>query len=237
MHWNNKIRPRVTFIKDSYDENFEKNSVFRRFKDDEGTGGGNGNGNGNSDGKPEDKEKKEEDGNGKPGEKPGDKPEDKDNKDDKENKKEKDDKKFTQSDVDKIVQDRLDRERQKQEGEKLKAQGEFQKLYEASIPKIEALEKENEGLKTTVKKLSEDANKQIDSLTDKWPKELKELDPGKEDAEARMAWYQKHLSLAKRLGVDKKAPDDESQRGEKDSKTNVAASYIANTYSGPVQKK
>jgi hypothetical protein len=143
-----------------------------------------------------------------------------------------DDKKFTQSDIDRIVSERLTREKEKQERESREKQGEYEKLYGEVKPKFEQTTQENETLKKRLEALETAGHKQIDDLVKDWPKEVKDLDPGKDSLESRQAWVERVKPLAQKLGANGKAPDLEGGdkgKGGKSAPVSVDK-FMANRY-------
>lgn len=141
-------------------------------------------------------------------------------------------KKFTQVDVDRIISERLQREKEKQEREAKEKQGEFQKLYEEVKPKFDGTITENETLKKRLVAIETAAHKQIDELIKDWPKEVKELDPGKVDFEVRQTWAERVKPLAQKLMFGGKSPNFEAgDKGKSGGKSdNVVHDFMRKRY-------
>lgn len=133
-----------------------------------------------------------------------------------------DDKKFSQADLDRVVSERLQREKDKQERDAKEKQGEFEKLYGEIKPKFETTVQENETLKLRLQALETAGHKQIDSLIKDWPKEVKDLDPGNKDLESRQLWVERVKPLADKLVNGGRAPNLET--GDKGKGNNKAGS-------------
>lgn len=144
-----------------------------------------------------------------------------------------DEKKFSQADIDRVVSERLQREKEKQEREKQEKQGEFEKLYGEVKPKFEQTVQENETLKKRLEALETAGHKQIDDLVKDWPKEIKDLDPGKDSLENRQLWVERVKPLAQKLASGGKAPNMETgDKGAKRNNTdNLAQDYMMRRYS------
>ena len=143
-----------------------------------------------------------------------------------------DDKKFSQADLDRVVSERLQREKDKQEREAKEKQGEFEKLYGEVKPKFESAIQENETLKKRLEALETAGHKQIDDLVKDWPKEVKDLDPGKDSLENRQAWVERVKPLAQKLATGGKAPNLETgDKGKGGNKAgNVAQDFMSKRY-------
>jgi hypothetical protein len=112
------------------------------------------------------------------------------------------DKKFNQADVDRIVQERLDRE-------KKKASGEFKALYEEETTKREAAERRAAELETERKaaRTQERTNLQVE--IDALPEEVKAMAPdlkAKGGIEKVRGWLPTAQKLAEKLGAAGKMP-------------------------------
>lgn len=125
---------------------------------------------------------------------------------------------FTQADVDRIVKERLAREQAKAEAAAKKAkedadqasmkeQEKWKELatqHETRIAELEPLTKTQAERLTAFEQL---IAKQLETEIKDWPKEFKDLDPGKEsDLLARMAWVEKSRPLAQKLAAVPPAP-------------------------------
>lgn len=149
-----------------------------------------------------------------------------------------DDKKFTQAEVDRIISERLSREKEKQDREQREKQGEFEKLYNEFKPKFEQVNEENTKLSERLKRLEEANHKQIEDQIKDWPEEVKALDPGNSDLEVRLAWVERVKPLAQKLVTPAKAPNLEGggKGNESNSTGNFVQNYMGRRY-GVEQKK
>lgn len=192
---------------------------------------------------------KDEDGNGpgKTGEEKDTGKTDDDNQDNKESDKKEEEKKPKASFTDLLkdpeyqkayedsLKDRLRRDREaRTEAEKKKAQeeaGEFKPLYE------ELKDKEEKEYKPALARL-EAAEKTINEIIDEeitdWPDEVKEMDPGPTDVNARRNWLPKGRKLALKLKDSGNAPHGEHGRGKSGGGTGkVADDYVQSSYKRP----
>jgi hypothetical protein len=202
---------------------------------DGGTGTGTGSGSGDSktgDNKGDtDKSKSSDGGDGdKDKSKDGDKDADKD----KDKSKSKDDEnKFTQADIDKAIQTRLEREKSNQEKESLKKQGEFEKLYNDQQPEFVRLQ----GVETEYKALAETLHSTIDTSIKDWDADLKESDPGKGDLNARQKWFQATAKIqAKLAGNNTSTVNGEHGKKGDGKETTAVDSFISGRYTVPTAK-
>lgn len=99
--------------------------------------------------------------------------------------------KFSQADVDKMIAERLDRTKKSAEADRLKAQGEFQKLSETQATELETLRKQNEETEAGYKALQIKLNADLDKQIATWPKEFQELIPKDSDYETRKGLFDK----------------------------------------------
>jgi hypothetical protein len=125
---------------------------------------------------------------------------------------------FTQEEFDAKIDERMARERSKAEREAQKAKDEAdqasmkeQAKWKELAEQHEAKVKELEPLTTTqaerLTQFEQLIAKQLETEIKDWPKELKDLDPGKEtDLLARMAWVEKSRPLAQKLAAVPPAP-------------------------------
>lgn len=120
-------------------------------------------------------------------------------------------KQFTQADMDALAGKIRDEERQKAqklaEQEDLKRKGEFEKLAETRRVELETATKKIEALQAVV----DFANKFVDDAIKEWDKDVMVSDPGKDDVQARLAWFERTKPLAERL--KKTAPNLENGKG------------------------
>jgi hypothetical protein len=87
--------------------------------------------------------------------------------------------------------------KQEAEQERLKKQGEYQKLAETHEKRV----KELEPIETRYKALSELVNTQIEAIIKDWPAEIKAFDPGKDaPVETRQEWVNKSIPIITKLG-------------------------------------
>jgi hypothetical protein len=120
---------------------------------------------------------------------------------------------FTQADIDKIVKDRLAEQKRKLEGDAATAKAKEQGEWQAVAEKHEARVKELEPLEEQVTRYRGLLAAQIDAQIKDWPAEVKALDPGGDDLDARMAWVEKSKPLAEKLGKALTAPDTDAGKG------------------------
>lgn len=127
---------------------------------------------------------------------------------------------YTQEQIDAIVEARLKRDREKREREAQKAKeeqaakaGEFESLAEQRAARIAELEPAAE----RAERYAEVLNRQAEATVAGWPDELKALDPGPDDLDARLAWIEKSRPLAEKLGAAPKAPDTDAGKGSRPS--------------------
>lgn len=123
---------------------------------------------------------------------------------------------MTQAEIDAIVEERLQRDRKTREREAAKAKeaeaaaaGEHKTLAEQRGARIEELEPKAE----RADRYAEVLNRQAEATVAAWPAELKALDPGPEDLDARLAWIEKSRPLAEKLGAAPVAPDTDAGKG------------------------
>lgn len=139
--------------------------------------------------------------------------------------KEKDQKTFTQEDVDKIVQDRLSRERRKNEEEladktrkaqeeEAKKQGDYKTLYENVLTETESLKAKVPKLET----VAESVKKNLEERAAKLPDKLKELMPeiSIDNLEFAITNVEKLEGIAKDIT---RTPPDFNHRGPGDQQT------------------
>lgn len=129
---------------------------------------------------------------------------------------------FTQADVDRMVGERLAEEKRRAEQrsaeatkktkeEALKQAGEWQALAEQRGQELGALQSAAEQRDAYAKALNGIIHDQIAD----WPDEVKALDPGKDNLEARIAWVKSAKPLADRLRQAPKAPSTEAGAGNR----------------------
>jgi hypothetical protein len=132
------------------------------------------------------------------------------------------DKSFSQADVDRMVTERLAEEKRRAEQrtadatkkskeEALKQAGEWQALAEQRSQELGTLQGAAEQRDAYAKALNGIIHDQIAD----WPDEVKALDPGKDNLEARIAWVKSAKPLADRLRQAPKAPDTEGGAGNR----------------------
>lgn len=154
-----------------------------------------------------------------------------------------DDKKFTQAELDKIIQRRLNEQSASFEKQKLEAEaearrqeqekaGEWETLYRNTLTQVEELK----ASLSTHEKLSTFVGQHIDSTIKAWPQELRDTDPGTENVTARLEWMQKSTGLAQRL-LQTAPPSGEHQtpKGSVD-RSSAADKFLASRYTRPDSK-
>jgi hypothetical protein len=131
-----------------------------------------------------------------------------------------DPKTFTQADLDRIVKERLadasrraaaslaDAKRLADE-KALADSGSWQTLAEQRAAEVETLKQ----AATTAAAYAKLLNGQASAEIADWPEEVKALDPGEKDVEARMTWLVKSRPLAKRLAALPQAPASDAGKG------------------------
>ena len=127
---------------------------------------------------------------------------------------------FTEEDVNRIVQTRLSEEKRKQqeaieagkrkaEEERLKQQGEFEKIAAQRQEEIDKIKPKAEAADRYAERL----NSIADGIVAAWPEEVKTLDPGSDNLDLRLDWIEKSRPLAERLLALPKAPDTDAGKG------------------------
>lgn len=140
-------------------------------------------------------------------------------------------KKFTEADVEAARKAAADAERQKEaakqaaakkaaEEKELADKAEWKKLADNRAAEIEALKvvrDENTALRETI-------NTMIAAEIEKWPAEVKDLDPGADNVTARLAWVTKGRALAAKLGATQAPPPaPNTQQGKKPATANAGS--------------
>lgn len=150
--------------------------------------------------------------------------------------------KFTQAELDahagriraeekRKFDDALQAEKDRVESEKAKEQGQFKELYE----KLQAKEAaEYKPAVALAAKLSEQLNEVIDAQIKDWPASVRNLDPGKDDVQARSEWVKKSGKLAEEVMAGKRAPNTENgDKGGGAGDAKAATSYVNKKYQRP----
>lgn len=147
------------------------------------------------------------------------------------------DKTFTQADIDRIVQQRVaeehDRAKRKADEEAAAKKGEWEKVATDRKAKIDELTPKAKAADRYAERLG----KLVDDETATWPDEVKALDPGTNNLEARLDWLEKSRPLAKKLkdvAEPPKAPATETGSGN--SSTSSTTNTPANGNSGTPPK-
>ena len=65
-----------------------------------------------------------------------------------------------------------------------------------------------------IEALAAEQNELIDQLTQEWPKEVRDTDPGRDDTRARYAWMKKSEGIVRRLRLDEEAKSKRKARSE-----------------------
>lgn len=128
---------------------------------------------------------------------------------------------LTQEALDALITDRLNRQKnQFKDYDTFKQKAaEFDKLKDAEKPEVERLTgriKELEPLQSKAEAADRYVtmlNAQVDAEIKDWPKEVKALDPGADNLDARMDWLNKSRALAKALQQAPKAPETDAGKG------------------------
>lgn len=133
------------------------------------------------------------------------------------------------------VRAEFEAEREKQ---KSVENGEYKKLWETSEEKLRELTP----LKGKAEKYAAMIHEVIDSQIEKWPDEVKALDPGKDvDVELRKIWVEKSKALAARLStsppnIEAGVRDTENKApGTPGSGKNPVESYLSSRYARKVE--
>lgn len=125
--------------------------------------------------------------------------------------------KFTQKQMDETVQKRLAEEKaradkraadekKKSDDAKLAADAKWQELANSREAEIATLKPAAERAETLATRM----NAIVDAEIASWPQEVKDLDPGAGDIEARLTWLEKSRALAARLKGTAAAPSTEA---------------------------
>lgn len=108
-----------------------------------------------------------------------------------------------QTEIAKVSKEAVDNAKDslKRDAEKIKLEEEqrWQDLYALEKQKVADLEKKS----SLVISLSEKMNATIDKAVETWDKDLKESDPGKNDVNFRIAWFDQNSKIALRLAAIK----------------------------------
>jgi hypothetical protein len=98
------------------------------------------------------------------------------------------------------AQTKIEADRKAAEDERLRQQGEHQKLAEQYKAELDQAKPQLEGLQGKYDKLSDMLNKQLEATIKDWPAEIKALDPGKDaDLEKRLEWMDKAKLAVEKL--------------------------------------
>lgn len=177
-------------------------SKLRYYEADKGVGSGDKTS--DADGKKTDDQNKQKDG-GSDNKNAGGENDDKGKETDKDKEKKKEDQKpdvkFTQADIDKAVNDRLDREKKKTEADDLKKKGEFETLYNTEKTSRETAESDLKTVTIERDDLAVIFNRNIDEQIKDWPVEVKALDPGSVSCKVRQDWVEKMVPIVKKLNT------------------------------------
>jgi hypothetical protein len=117
---------------------------------------------------------------------------------------------------------------------KLKEEGKFKDLHEALEQEVETNLKPKAAL---ADKLSKRINDTVTATVKGWPDALKKQDPGPDNVEARLDWFDRSQDLAKELLANKKAPDTESGGGSGGGSSKTAAQVVTGGFRKPGVKK
>jgi hypothetical protein len=146
---------------------------------------------------------------------------------------------YSKKKVTDLIAKRLDEDRKKRKEETDKQalieKENYKGLHEASEAKLKELTPKAE----LADKLVEISNKSIDVRIAKWPDEIKDMDPGPENIEARIAWVEKADKAVKR--IEKTGPVNGENGKQGDSTKNVDSLFAKmqnpGNYAIPGQKK
>jgi hypothetical protein len=122
----------------------------------------------------------------------------------------------------------LDDAKKEQETEDARKKGEFEKLYNDTKTKVDELEP----YKARCEEYETRFNSMIDAQTKDWPEELKELDPGKDNAKARLEWFERSRKLAERLKTTVPNPEhgSGSHQQRQGKTTDVVDGFLGKRY-------
>lgn len=117
------------------------------------------------------------------------------------------------------------------ETEKAKEEGRFKDLHTALETRVKT---ELEPKAELADFLSTEVNSLIDGEIDKWPEELKEQDPGKEDVKQRSAWVKRSRKLAVTLVAKQIVNSEHGQGGNGGQKpSDEVRTMLSGTYLQP----
>jgi hypothetical protein len=151
-------------------------------------------------------------------------------------------KRFTQADLDKAITDRLDREKTKTEREAKEKQGEFEKLYNETKPKLEQNERDLAAITAERDELSAIVTKTIEGTIKDWPAEIKELHDKELSPAKQLVWVEKMRPVVEKMqgnsGGTQKPPKVNGENGAKggSSGAKVGQDYLASRYGLPPKK-
>jgi hypothetical protein len=116
-------------------------------------------------------------------------------------------------------------EKEKIEKAELEQQGKFEGLYNTEKTAKEQLEAKASTLQEKLDKIAERQNKLINDSIKNWDKDIKALDPGPDDIEVRLSWFEKMSPIAGKLSGTKVPKTEGGNADEQDSPT---ASEVVN---------
>lgn len=139
---------------------------------------------------------------------------------------------FTQADIDRLMATVRSEEKRKFEQAKKDAdaeaarkeaekQGEFKVLYDTTLAELTSVKERVKVLENYEARI----NTNIDNEVKKWPEEVRKLDPGSTNVQARMDWLENSRPLAERLLALSQAPAGEFGQGGAGNGSNPPKSY------------
>jgi hypothetical protein len=112
------------------------------------------------------------------------------------------------------------------EAENLKKQGEFQKLYEGANKAKEDAEATVASLKEKLDSLHERQNKSITETIKSWDKDLKVSDPGPDNIDARITWFEMMSPIATKLAAKGTTTVPNTEGGDGDNNGKPKADQV-----------
>lgn len=150
------------------------------------------------------------------------------------------DKKFSQKELDDLITKRLKEDRQRREREESQKKARESGKHDEVIKSLEADIVELTPKAELADRLAGVVNETIDGEIAKWPKEVKDLDPGKDNVEVRARWVQKSRALAAKLMTPPKPPKTEMDSGGGagggGGTADATDTYMTSRYKAPGQK-
>lgn len=146
---------------------------------------------------------------------------------------------YDQNALAEVVSSRLtdDRAKRKSDADKqaLVDKEEYKKLYEAADTELKTVRVKAE----LADKLIETNNKAIDTRIKDWPSEIKDMDPGSENIDARITWIEKAQKAVDKINKTGPIDGENGKQGDGNKKVNDLLGKFKDSskYSIPAQKK